>query len=53
MIKIEFSKLKQVNKTPQHFYVEVYWMLDGAIFMSVLWIRQEQIEEHMKYKHII
>ena len=39
MIKIEFSKLKQViSKTPRHFYVEVHWTLDGAIIMSALWI---------------
>ena len=37
MIKIEFSKFKQViSVTPQDFYAEVYWTLDGAIFMSVL-----------------
>ena len=45
MIKIEFSKLKQVISMTQHFYleswssmVEVYWMLDGTIFMSILWM---------------
>ena len=37
MIKIEFLKFKQVfSVTPQDFYAEVYWALDGAIFMSVL-----------------
>ena len=46
MIKIEFSKLKQViSMMTQHFYleswssiVEVYWTLDGTIFMSILWM---------------
>ena len=53
MIKIEFSKLKEViSMTAQHFYVEVYWTLDGTIFMSVLWIYQEQMEKHIKCKHI-
>ena len=45
MIKTEFSKLKQVLSMTQHFYVEawssvveVYWTLDGAIFISILWV---------------
>ena len=46
MIKTEFSKLKQViSMMTQHFYleswssiVEVYWTLDGTIFMSILWM---------------
>ena len=46
MIKIAFSKLRQViSIMTQHFYleswssiVEVYWTLDGTIFMSILWM---------------
>ena len=49
MIKIEFSKLKQVISMTQHFYVEawcsmveVYWTLDGTILMSILWMISRQ-----------
>ena len=45
MIKIDFPKLKQVISSTQHFYVEawtsmveLYWRLDGTIFMSILWV---------------
>ena len=53
MIKIEFSKLKQVIGMTQHFYVEawssmveVYWTLDGTVFMSILWIVSGQFPRH-------
>ena len=92
MIKIEFSKLKQIISTTQHFYVEAWssMMEDGSILnvrwcnchpptptlglgfglglvlglgggqfslgatvLEPLWIYQEQMEEHIKCRHIM
>ena len=39
MIKIEFSKLKQVISMTQNFYVEAYWTLYGTIFVSIYMLR--------------
>ena len=50
MIKFEFSKFKQVISMTQYFYVEVYWKLHGTIFMSILWIYHEQMEDPSNIK---
>ena len=43
MIKIEFSKLNWlITMTPQHFCVEVYWMLDGAILCPFFEYMEEE-----------
>ena len=51
MIGFEFSKLKQIISTIQYFYAEVYGKLHAKIFLSILWIYQEQMKGSSNIKN--